>query len=161
MGSTTEAESAGVEALVRELLDREEIRDLASRYVDCVWRRDVEGVVDLFADDATLETDEFPPVTGRADLLDAYKMVFARDRLEPWVQNHIVDVDGDTATGRCFLDLRMVHDGKRLFGAGYYDDEYVRVDGRWRFGRRKVTMTTFWPAARRDKAESDGEGGVS
>ena len=53
MGSTTEPQPAGVEALVREMLDREEIRDLASRYVDCVWRRDVDGVVDLFAADAS------------------------------------------------------------------------------------------------------------
>jgi len=151
--------TTGLEAAVRELLDREAIRDLTSRYVDCVWRRDIEGVVDLFVDDATLVTEEFPPVTGRAALLEAYKMVFDTQELEPWVHNHVIDVDGDTATGRCFLDLRMIRDGKRLFATGVYDDVYVRVDGAWKFSSRTVAMRSFWPAWRRPKTpESGGEG---
>jgi ketosteroid isomerase-like protein len=38
---------------VRELVDREEIRDLPVRYCDCLWRKDVDGLLGLFADDAT------------------------------------------------------------------------------------------------------------
>jgi len=37
--------------VLQALLDREAIRDLASRYADCVWRKDVEGAVNLFAAD--------------------------------------------------------------------------------------------------------------
>ena len=39
--------------LVRELVDREAIRDLPVRYCDCLWRKDVDGLLDLFTGDAT------------------------------------------------------------------------------------------------------------
>lgn len=149
----------GREADVRGLLDREAIRDLASRYVDRVWHKDIDGVVELFTEDARFDTKEYPPVKGRAALRDVFEIIFATQELEPWVHNHVVDLDGDTATGRCFLDLRLIRDGKRLLATGYYDDTYVKVDGVWKFARRKVNMRSFWPAARYKPAEpaADGE----
>lgn len=39
--------------LVRELADREAIRDLPVRYCECLWRKDVDGLLGLFKDDAT------------------------------------------------------------------------------------------------------------
>jgi len=40
--------------LVRELADGEAIRDLPVRYCDCLWRKDVDGLLGRFTDDATL-----------------------------------------------------------------------------------------------------------
>ena len=37
-----------VETLVQGMLDREAIRDLPVRYCHCVWKNDVEGIVNLF-----------------------------------------------------------------------------------------------------------------
>lgn len=158
MPTADDTSATGLEAAVRDLIDREAIRDLASRYVDRVWHKDIDGVVALFDEDARFDTEEYPPVSGRAALADVFKIIFDTQDLEPWVHNHVVDLDGDTATGRCFLDLRMIRDGKRLFATGFYDDTYVRVDGAWRFARRKVTMRSFWPAARRKSAEPAGDG---
>lgn len=39
--------------LVRELADREAIRDLPIRYCDCISRNDLEGVVSLFIEDGS------------------------------------------------------------------------------------------------------------
>jgi ketosteroid isomerase-like protein len=39
--------------LVRELADREAIRDLHIRYCDCISRNDLEGVVSLFTEDGS------------------------------------------------------------------------------------------------------------
>jgi ketosteroid isomerase-like protein len=39
--------------LVRELADREAIRDLPIRYCDCISRNDLEGVVSLFTEDSS------------------------------------------------------------------------------------------------------------
>ena len=39
--------------LVREVAAREAIRDLSARYCDCVWRKDLDGLVSLFTEDGT------------------------------------------------------------------------------------------------------------
>jgi SnoaL-like domain len=39
--------------LVRELADREAIRDLPIRYCDCISRNGLEGVVSLFTEDGS------------------------------------------------------------------------------------------------------------
>ena len=39
--------------LVRELLDREAIRDLQVRYCECLSGKDVDGLLDLFTGDAS------------------------------------------------------------------------------------------------------------
>ena len=41
------------ETLVRELADLEAIRDLSVRYCDCLSRKDIDGLLRLFTDDAT------------------------------------------------------------------------------------------------------------
>jgi hypothetical protein len=45
------AMAKSLEQTVTELADRDQIRELPQRYCDCVWRGDVEGIVELFADD--------------------------------------------------------------------------------------------------------------
>ena len=37
--------------LLKDLLDREAIRELPARYCDCVWRNDIPALVKLFAPD--------------------------------------------------------------------------------------------------------------
>jgi hypothetical protein len=32
-----------------------------------------------------------------------------------------------------------------MIGSGYYDDEYVRVGGKWKFRARKLTMCYLVP----------------
>ena len=55
--------------------------------------------------------------------------------------------DGDRASGTCYVDLKAVVDDTMMVGWGYYDDEYVRVDGRWLFERRKLNLVHYGPAA--------------
>jgi hypothetical protein len=46
-------------------------------------------------------------------------------------------VDGDRATGTWYLDDKvLIPEHKSLLtGAAFYDDEYVRADGRWQIAR--------------------------
>ncbi len=135
----------GLEATIRELADREAIRDLARRYAHCVWRQDVSGAVELFAEDGVMDTGDRPPIRGRAALLEAYQGMVGGSDLLPFVHNHVIDLHGDHASGNCYLDLRGSQDGRSMIGAGYYDDEYVRVGGEWKFRSRKLTMCHFVP----------------
>jgi ketosteroid isomerase-like protein len=134
-----------LEAAVRELADREAIRDLARRYADCVWRKDFPGAVELFSEDGVMDTGDRPPIRGRAALLEAYQGMVGDADFQPFVHNHVIELQGDHATGRCYLDLRGSRDGRSMIGAGYYDDEYVRVGGEWKFRSRKLTMCHFVP----------------
>lgn len=73
-----------------------------------------------------------------------------RDALREWISgtgalpgvrhcsvNEVVDGDGDHATMRSSYVVIQTADGPpSIFVTGGYDDELVRVDGRWRFARR-------------------------
>ncbi len=130
--------------IVQELRDREAIRDLAIRYAHCVWRRDVEGAIELFAEGASMELDDRPPIVGREALLASYRSLLEGEFM-PFVHNHVIELDGDRAKGTCYLDLRATVDGRAMIGAGVYEDEYVREGGRWKFARRRLHMSHFVP----------------
>jgi ketosteroid isomerase-like protein len=138
-------EGMGIEVMVRELADKEAIRDLARRYAHCIWRKDVEGAVSLFTDDGEMDMGDRPPVRGRAALLEAYQAMITGPEFQPFVHNHVIDLHGNTATGTCYLDLRATIEGKSMIGSGYYDDRYVRQDGAWKFAARKLTLCYFVP----------------
>ena len=42
----------------------------------------------------------------------------------------------DEARGRCSVEIRMVRDGESITAAGWYDDRYRRVEGKWKFAAR-------------------------
>lgn len=53
--------------------------------------------------------------------------------------NHVVDVAGTTATGRCDVVVQVqLGDGRWIVGGGTYEDEYRQEGGRWRISRRRV-----------------------
>lgn len=131
------------QGVLRELADKEAIRDLARYYAHFVWQRDVPAIAELFTEDAQVDTPELPTISGRQAILESYQKMLGTDEFHPFVHNHVVELDGDVATGTCYLDLRATIDGKELISSGVYDDRYERVDGTWKFAYRKVTMFTF------------------
>lgn len=147
------------EVLVRELADKEAIRDLARSYAHQVWRGDIRAIADLFAPDGVMDTPDLPPLVGPEGIFEAYSKMLTADEFHPFVHNHVIDLDGDTATGTCYLDLRAKINGRQLLSSGWYDDHYRRVDGVWKFASRKVTMLDFVPVGRRPTEASGQQGG--
>ena len=133
---------------VHELADLEAIRDLARRYAHYVWQGAVEKLAGLFAEDGEMDPGTRPPIRGRAALDACFReMLTTGSTFLPFVQQHLVDLDGDAARGTCYIDLRAEVDGTSMIGGGWYDDRYVRTPAGWRFQSRKITLRFFVPLA--------------
>lgn len=134
-----------------------EIKQLTSRYCWHVARGEGEAIVDLFTTDGVLDgsTTGMGVVRGRDELTAFYRRsVNTAEAALPFIQNHIIDVAGDEATGSCALEARFTTGGRSVTAAGYYLDTYRRVDGRWLFAERKlffhhaVPLSVGWAESR-------------
>ncbi len=130
-------------AELRRLSDLEDVRDLARRYAHYVWLRDADAAIDLFADDGEMDMGDRPSIIGREALQTTYREVFEASVFLPFVHGHVVELDGDKASGTVYLDLRSTDDGKSMTGHGYYNDRYTRTDKGWRFAYRKLTLVEY------------------
>jgi ketosteroid isomerase-like protein len=127
-----------------EVAAREAIRDLVARYNANGDSGRFEQVLALFTENAVIEV---PGETceGRA----AIAAMFDRSRaqvkassglafLRHFTATHQIDlIDADHARGRCYFLVLMLHG---IDHWGRYVDDYARVDSRWYFARRVVTV---------------------
>ena len=64
------------------------------------------------------------------------------DDSQHMVTNHQIRIDGDTATGRCYVHaqhIRAAAEGGSLYVvAGRYEDDYVRTGDGWRIAERRI-----------------------
>lgn len=128
------------------LADKDEIRELTARYCFAVADGDAETLVGLFCEDGSFAiSGRGRRYEGRDGLRELYTGAAAGTTPKPFIQNHVIDVDGDTATGRCGVEIRMVNHGEAYTVAGHYADAYRRVDGRWRFASRDFTPYHWVP----------------
>lgn len=135
-----------IETLVREMADREAIRDLPLKYCHYVWKKDIPAIVGLFTGDGEFDAGGAQlAAKGRAELLKAYKQGLELDP-RPYIHNHVIELHSSTrATGACYLDLRATQNGKSMIAAGYYDDVYKKVGNDWKFRSRKFHILYWVP----------------
>ncbi|MBX7433349.1 nuclear transport factor 2 family protein [Mycobacterium sp. Y57] len=122
--------------------DQQEIRDVQVRYATGIDRRDWPLFRTVFTGDCTVDYGEIGSWQGVDAVVDF--MVAAHEMAGHTlhrITNQAVRVDGDTATARAYVDaLIMAQDNSSgVNAAGFYDDELVRADGRWRISRRRFT----------------------
>jgi hypothetical protein len=134
-----------IEQIAGELADREGIRELPLKYCDCVWRNDMTGIVDLFANNGEFITKGFKRehrASGREALLKLYGgLTQGALTPRPYIHNHVIDLQGNGhATGRCYVELRNLKKNLEWVSSGYYEDEYVKNGDEWKFKSR-----TFHP----------------
>jgi ketosteroid isomerase-like protein len=136
------------EAAIRQVLDREAIRELVQCYSRAIDRRDYVLLRDLYTDDAI--DSHGPEFEGGINEFIA--MIEGAMPRYAWtghhICNHTIAVDGDTADGEVYaLALHVLPDpdepDERIedFLAVRYLDNYRRCeDGKWRFSRRWVAF---------------------
>jgi hypothetical protein len=130
-----------IEQIVSELADRDAIRELPIKYCDCVWRNDVAGIVDLFANDGAFITKgrkREHRAEGRDALLKLYGGLTSGDMTpRPYIHNHVLQLKGSgQAGGRCYVEIRDAKKNFQWGGSGFYEDEYVKLGDSWKFKSR-------------------------
>jgi len=130
---------ASIEERLQAIEDRTAIVELTARYCHLARNRDVEGIVDLFCEDGVMQAGDVLE-KGRARLRTMYRDALAELGPMPCVHNHVVALDGDEATGRCSVEIRMVRNGEAVTAAGHYEDAFRRVRSQWKFARRNLVL---------------------
>lgn len=136
-----------LERRIQILEDIEAIRKLKARYADaCDRDYDADTLASLFAPDAIWDGGSFGRYEGREAIRQFFQGVsndipFAMH----YMINPIIEVNGDTATGKwhLFQTCTFSENNQAIFGAARYDEEYRRHDGEWLFWRLKLT-SSFW-----------------
>lgn len=123
------------EPRLRRLLDRADIHDLLARFAHCLDQRDFTGYAALFTEDGTLRLPDAEH-RGREGLAEFVEADLGRyPRTHHMSTNHLVEVDGDTATSASSMHavhLRSADDPTDWWAVGgRYEHTYRRVDGTW------------------------------
>jgi len=143
------------EQQIDEIIDREAIRDLAVRYCHHIWRDEVDAVGALFTADGVFINNPPPGITlaaaqtnGRQAIVEMLAAGLKDMKPRPYIHNHAIELGGkDRATGTVYVELRSPAVNWEWIGTGYYDDEYEKVGGEWKFKSRKINLVSFTPPA--------------
>jgi uncharacterized protein (TIGR02246 family) len=133
-----------LEDRIQAIEDREAIRELTTRYCHAIAGADAATIVDLFCEDGAFITGDRE--SRGKDALQKFYGGLAKQPPIPFIQNHVIDeLSGDTARARCSAEIRMVQEGKSVTTAGWYDDTFRRVDGKWKFDERRFHVFHMVP----------------
>ena len=128
--------------------DRSDIEDLQARYLFALDFRDPEVYVSTFTEDGILDVGS-GEIKGR----EAIKQTIAKmpqpaatAGVRPAVGRHnisniVIKVDGNKARSRAYWFHYSNDNPKRagvFDGFGHYEDELVKVKGRWLFAKRRI-----------------------
>ena len=142
--------TTSTETLLQEVIDREAIRTLPVRYCHCVWQKDLDGYVNLFTEDGSMSTNDptLPRGQGRKELRKMIGEGLDTMKPRPFIHNQVIELRGpDQATGTCYVEVRLLRDGKKWSLMGWYNDEYAKVGGEWKFKSRQITIDSFAPVS--------------
>ena len=137
-----------------EILDRLEIRELVDRYARAADRVDGPAAAALFTPDGALrifERGTEAPVRerlGREAIATAFAGLSRYEVTLHVVANHLVEIDGDTATGETYClahHVRTIGEGAQAHLSDYvmairYLDVYAHSDEGWRIAQRHLQL---------------------
>ena len=126
--------------------DQREIRDLISRYCWAVDTGNGDALADTYTPEGVFVRSSGPEVRGRDELRKLVGVLSgAPYGRQHWVTNVVLEGDGATATGKAYIMVYRLDEGQVVHTLmGSYDDQLVKVDGRWLFQRRQAHR---WPMA--------------
>ena len=142
--------SQDLKTRIKRLEDIEEIKRLEARYVYFVDTLQINKLPELFADSFTVDFGHLGTFNTKEALLEFLSgarignSMMCHQEMTP-----LIEVQGDTATGTWYLFGPFTHvtpQGEMAaWMQGRLDNEYVRVDGKWKYSRRKFTFNLHSP----------------
>jgi ketosteroid isomerase-like protein len=121
------------------IADRVEIEALRGEYTDAVMMRDYDRVAVLFTPDGALRMPNVPVDLVGLDQIRAWgdRVPAFVDYLVQTTHPGIIRLDGDTASGRAYLqELIRLRDGSSHLNYAIYHDRYRRTADGWKFAER-------------------------
>ncbi len=130
----------------RELRDRLEIQDVLNRYASSLDGRDWRRLATCFTPDATADYGTSGTHTGTAAIERLVRRFLeGLDASQHFLSNHEIEISGDTARTRCYLQAQHVKHktpgGDHYLVAGTYEDKLERTDEGWRIRERRLRVT--------------------
>lgn len=135
---------------LRELLDIEKIRKVKLLYSQLMDSRDIDGLAELFAEDAVCEFGPYGTWHGRDQIHTNYREVFKEGI--PYGGIHVttnqwVELTGPTtAVSRTYL-IDVVHEPdprtNPVIWYGLYDESFEKIDGQWKI--KRCSLQFLWP----------------
>ncbi|QDT99979.1 nuclear transport factor 2 family protein [Gimesia aquarii] len=120
-------------------VEKQKIHELCARYTLTLDRHDIEGWADCFTEEAVFGFGDVA-LRGR-DKIAAYGQVHKELGSRHLNTSLLFEIDssGQRATGQSTTVVTFTtRQGYKLAFLGRYDDEVLKVDGRWLFSRRWV-----------------------
>jgi ketosteroid isomerase-like protein len=133
--------------------DRAEIENLSNKYMVAVDAGDIDTVMATWAEDGVLDwvrgvehgaaairkaMSNFGGAAAARSIPDG---ATTRARTRHQIINHVIDVNGNTAKSTAYwfaLTNNTPQKDVQLLYFGHYEDELVKVNGKWLFKLRKV-----------------------
>lgn len=128
------------------LLDIERIKQLKARYCYAVDQRDPQAVTELFIENACADFGPMGVLHNQSEIAQFFVGIFSMASLTVhMLHNPVIDVHGDTATGKWYAEIPTTLGPTAAWQAGRYDDEYVRVNGEWKISKQVYTFIYLTP----------------
>lgn len=141
-------ELSDLERRIQRLEDIEAIKKLKINYWNSVDNKLWEELADCFAEESVLEVPLLPRYEGRDAIVGFIKESMEDATSAHQGHNADIEITGDaTAKGKWALNDYVEFPGNAFFkGYGHYEEEYVRVNGRWTIGSLKLSyvVTETW-----------------
>jgi uncharacterized protein (TIGR02246 family) len=135
--------TAAFEERLRRVDDRIELLELPGRYHQAIDDRDIPALVALFTEDGRfVHTDGTGPI-GRDEIEQFYLDILGGYGMSVHIPHAqvIERLAGDEASGWVLAHAELAVGDRYVVVALRYEDEYRRVEGRWRFASRTLW---FW-----------------
>ena len=114
--------------------DIDAIKSLKYRYLRCVDLRLWDELAGTLAPEVSASYGKRLSYTGRDEVVAGLREQMTDDVITEHQAHHPeIEVDGDTATGRWYLQDRVIVPAfdTMIIGSAFYSDTYARQDGRW------------------------------
>lgn len=130
---------------LQTLLDERDISSTALRYCRALDTKDWALLDEVFLPDATAELGAPVTLEGLEAIRGRIRSALEHlDDSQHLVGNHEIDVTGDSATHRCYLQAQHIRagasGGPNYIVAGRYEDRLVRASDGWRIAHRRLTV---------------------